>query len=133
MKFPVQKGASTRGLGSRLGQCSVCHKKGVGEPYTFAWLNGIAHGTDPKATVSLSIGVHGRHDAGHDELGGNVHIVQDAAYGQFEYYFCSTKCLRRFFGMCVDELEAKVRLDRKHKRPNKALQRTRSKQRASER
>ena len=62
-----------------------------------------------------------------------MHIVEDVAYGQFEFYYCSTTCLRKFFGMCVDELDARVRLNRKSKRPNKALQRTRSKQRASER
>lgn len=86
----------------------MCDKGGVGEPFTFVWLNGIAGSSGPSATVSLSIGVHGRHDAGYDEPGGNVTIVQDASGGQFEYYFCSTLCLRAFFTQCVDELDAKV-------------------------
>lgn len=111
MKFPVQKGFSTRGLGAKPGRCAICNAGGVGEPYTFVWLNGIADSKDHEAKVSLSIGVHGRHDAGHDEPGGNLTIVQDAGGGQFEFYFCSTVCLRSFFNRCVDELDAQVASD----------------------
>jgi hypothetical protein len=126
MKFPLQKGWSTRASGVRPGVCCVC-KKGAGEPYNFAWLNGIGNSMDPKATVSLSIGFHGRHDEGHDGPGGNVEIVQEAGGAQFEFYYCSTRCLRRFFGKCVDELETRIKEDRKRKRlrPNKSLERTR--------
>lgn len=31
--------------------------------------------------------------------------------GQFEFYFCSTKCLRAFFNACVDGLEENARRD----------------------
>lgn len=36
-------------------------------------------------------------------------IADETPGGQFDFYFCSTKCLRAFFGACVDGLEAKVR------------------------
>ena len=32
-------------------------------------------------------------------------IVRDTNFGQFDLYFCSTPCLRRFLNACVDELE----------------------------
>ena len=116
MKFPLQKGSSRRGLETALGHCTMCKKPGAGEPLGFAWLNAGALLAVDKSTATadkrikafFSIGYHGRHDQGHDEPGGHLEIVQDPAGGQFEFYFCSTGCLRHFFSACVDELENRI-------------------------
>lgn len=39
--------------------------------------------------------------------GGSIDIVKDGTRGQADIGFCSTDCLRTFFNVCVDELEAK--------------------------
>lgn len=41
-----------------------------------------------------------------------VPIADDTPRGQFEFYFCSTKCLRAFLNACVDELEKRVKAAR---------------------
>lgn len=51
-------------------------------------------------------------------------IADETPGGQFDFYFCSTKCLRAFFGACVDGLEAKVR---KYEAAQRRKSRTRKK------
>jgi hypothetical protein len=118
MKFPVQIGDSTAGLEARRGECPVCHGAQQGEPGEFAFLNGGAlkefpggggAGPAPGLLGFLSIGLHGAHSAEVDTPSGNVSVFERAPLGQFEVYFCSTKCLRGFLNAAVDDLEAKVR------------------------
>jgi hypothetical protein len=59
---------------------------------------------------------HGAHDSGvgsDREIGATVNIADDVRGGQFDLYFCSTKCLRSYLSFCVDELERKIGLERR--------------------
>ena len=38
----------------------------------------------------------------------SIEVAEWVQGGQFDLYFCSTKCLRAFFNRCVDALEAKI-------------------------
>lgn len=50
------------------------------------------------------------HDHENDSDGpGLIRIAQDVRGGQFDLYFCSTKCLREFLNHCVDELEQSMK------------------------
>lgn len=117
MKFPLQTGASTDGLGAAPGTCAMCHKPGVGEPNDFAFINAGAllkinersAAPDDRILAFFTIGFHGSH-AG-DGRSASLRIVEDPVIGQFEFYFCSTACLRSFFSRCVDELERKLQDD----------------------
>ena len=54
---------------------------------------------------------HGAHDGGigaDREICARVQLADDTPRGQFEFYFCSTHCLRKFFNACVDRLEMKI-------------------------
>ncbi len=58
---------------------------------------------------------HGAHDGGRGtdrEIHVRVPIAEDTPDGQFEFYFCSTDCLRSFFSTCVDALEKKIQRER---------------------
>lgn len=44
----------------------------------------------------------------HDELTITVPIADNLPYGQADLSFCSMKCLRKFFNLCVDEFEKKI-------------------------
>ena len=47
----------------------------------------------------------------HDKTDDNhrmLKIADDVKGGQFDLYFCSTKCLREFLNHCVDELEKSI-------------------------
>lgn len=51
---------------------------------------------------------HGDGPKPHFDAFVTVPVVEKAPAGQFDLYFCSTRCLRAFFGACVDELEARM-------------------------
>ena len=114
MKFPVQDGASTEGLGVSHGMCPICKKSGVGEPGNFAYVNAGAllaitkrsAAPDDSIKAFFTIGFHGSHSS--NSSSASLDIVKEPSIGQFEFYFCSTTCLRAFFGACVDELERKL-------------------------
>jgi hypothetical protein len=113
----VQKGKSRAGLSARFGECPICHTKNVGEPHGFAWLSGGAlrrvsrNVAMPASDLLgfLALGYHGAHDAKRSHPSAHLYIADDVPIGQFEYYFCTTKCLRRFLNMCVDEVETKLK------------------------
>ena len=117
MKFPVQHGKSKAGLETVTGRCPVCGGPLDGEPGTFAFVNGGALRKTGKQSASpapdligfLSIGVHGAHGEGENAPSAFVRIADDVPIGQFEFYFCSTACLRGFFNASVDALEEKLR------------------------
>jgi len=41
----------------------------------------------------------------------SVEIAELVDTGQFDFYFCSTDCLRGFLNYCVDELERRRKLN----------------------
>lgn len=109
--------------------CPWCRKNKVGEPHSMAQLSGGAlwqSGKDSSASANdlagfLEIGWHGAHsEEGGEGRDANVclslELATKVAGGQFEFYFCSTKCLRAFLNFCVDELELAVAQRRARKR-----------------
>lgn len=54
---------------------------------------------------------HGAHDGGSGidpDIHVRVPIAEDTPDGQFEFYFCSTACLRSFLNERVNALESKI-------------------------
>ena len=131
MKLPTVKGRTTYYPKKAL--CPWCQKNKLLEPHSFAILAGGAllmnrkekfGAPDDKMDGFLHLSWHGAHDGGQGkdrEIGTAVHIAYDVRGGQFDLYFCSTKCLRSYLNFCVDELEKKIRA--KRPRSNKRLQR----------
>jgi hypothetical protein len=102
----------------------MCGSK-VFEPHQFVVLSGGAlkitnrrtkSGTGPSKDMwgFLDLTFHGAHDGGqaHDPVLADAHalvrLADEVDGGQFEFYFCSTKCLRAFLNEQVDALEANV-------------------------
>lgn len=116
MKFPVQKGSLRATATTKAGQCLVCHRTGVHEPNAFAFLNGGALRKLSKSRSTMapdlegfvSIGFHGAHSETDSQPDAVLAIAESVRFGQFELYFCSTACLRKFFDLCVDELEQRL-------------------------
>jgi hypothetical protein len=89
-------------------------------------------GPDDKMDGFLHLSWHGAHDGGLGEdkgIGARIEIARDVRGGQFDLYFCSTKCLRSYLNFCVDELERKLRQERS--KSNKALKRVATKKRCA--
>ena len=69
----------------------------------------------------LEFGWHGAQNGGFGdgrEIYTRVEIIGDVIGGQFDLYFCSTPCLRKFLNACVDELDKRIK---KAKRKNSNL------------
>jgi len=78
-------------------------------------------GSDKRMSGFLHTSWHGAHYGGRGKdkgIGATIVIAQNVKGGQFELYFCSTKCLRSYLNYCVDELERKVSSERT--KPNKS-------------
>ena len=128
MKFPTLKGRTSHLPKKAL--CPWCEKNKVLEPHSFALLGGGAllmdrdedsGGSDKRMSGFLHMSWHGAHDGGlgNDKgLGATIEIARAVHGGQFELYFCSTKCLRSYLNYCVDELERKLSSERT--KPNKS-------------
>ena len=125
-RFPVVTKKKTSFPGPPV--CPVCKKTKVCEPYSFTTLIGGACLQDRKGDPKdldqrlegfLSIDHHGKHDAlppyGEIELGAIVDIAKDTVGGQFDLYFCSPKCLRRFLNSAIDELEHRLKEQRRRR------------------
>lgn len=107
MKFPLinDKSMIWRPL-IKKGKCSLCGKKP--KDGIFIALNGGAlKGTKDNAIMDsgligfLTLDLHD-----HNKMGkGFLNIVDSSPNGQFEFYFCSTKCLRKFFDKVIDAFE----------------------------
>jgi hypothetical protein len=100
--------------------CPMCGSK-VFEPHQFVVLSGGGIKMDrrkrsggPSDDIDgfLDLTFHGAHDGGqaHDpvlaDADAHVRLADEVRGGQFEFYFCSTKCLRAFLNKQVDDLEA---------------------------
>jgi hypothetical protein len=69
----------------------------------------ISHRSNP----FLNLGWHGADsDEGgigeYPDTSAEHQVIEHDFEGQFEFYFCSTDCLRRFLNECVDDLEKKI-------------------------
>lgn len=117
MKFPVLK---EKPVWPSKPLCPQCGENKVMEPHSMAILAGGAlRVTDGKNRCAemiddgagfLDLFWHGAHvnmgGSGVDpEISAQVSLADWTPSGQFEFYFCSTNCLRSFFNACVDELE----------------------------
>lgn len=120
MKFPLL--SKKKYVYPEKSECPSCKKKGIFEPNSFAVLSGGALVVDRKKKISnmdenldgfLSFTWHGAHT----KLGGkgefndvcaSIDIASNVFGGQFELYFCSTKCMRDFLNKMVDALEEKM-------------------------
>ncbi len=123
MKFPILKDEN---VATPLnGRCPQCKRRGVGEPNSFAVLEGGAllmdrnrrnGGPDARLDGFLNITWHGAHDTGigvDRDIHEHIDLATDCRDGQFEVYFCSTACLRKFLNSWVDALEARVGRERR--------------------
>jgi hypothetical protein len=64
----------------------------------------------------LSLTWHGAHDGGqgeHKDIHTSVYVADYTRGGQYEVYFCSTKCLREYLNFCVDQLESRIAAEEK--------------------
>jgi hypothetical protein len=122
MKLPTVKLRTS--YHPKKARCPWCGENKVLEPHSFATLSGGAMlmdrkdrsgGPDDNMDGFLYLLWHGAHDAGEGtdrEIGVIVDIARDVRGGQFDIYFCSTKCLRSYLNFCVDELENKINAER---------------------
>ena len=78
--------------------------------------------------------VLGAHDDLHDRYS-TVSVFDDAKNGQADLYFCSTDCLRSFFGAIVGDLEAQTqkRMQSARKRPTGATSVSKTRERRTTR
>ena len=118
LSFPIISGKTAAFPDSA--KCPMCGAAKVFEPHSFATLSGGALLVDRATNCGemsddldgfLSLHWHGAHESGVGIDPGKyckVDLALDCRGGQFEFYFCSTKCLRQFLNKCVDELENEV-------------------------
>lgn len=118
ISFPIL--SNKQGIFPEASTCSLCNKEKVAEPHSFAVLSGGAllmepagdtGGPDDNMEGYLSIlwhGVHGEGEGEHQEIYKKIDVVEDLVSGQFDIYFCSTKCLRGFLNEMVDKLEERI-------------------------
>lgn len=120
MRFPVLK---DKPVWPSKPCCPKCGENAVMEPHAMVILGGGAMRVTDLETRSAEMardcvgfldlfwhGAHGDGDAAESEGDVSTHlsIAEWTPSGQFEFYFCSTDCLRAFFNACVDALDAKV-------------------------
>jgi hypothetical protein len=120
LKFPTIDGKKGKTDFPDKSICPVCKKNKVFEPHSFAVLDGGAllmnrkkdeGGPSPNMDGFLNFIWHGAHDGdiGIDsEVDALLPIADEVRGGQFDFYFCSTNCLRTFLNKCVDELENRI-------------------------
>jgi len=117
MKLPLIT-KRTRPFYPRDHKCPICSKY-VGEPDSFLCFSGGAmkqiepnfYSMDDDLFGFLDINFHGAHDFGKGKYRDAFlmkHIVEHSACGQFEIYFCSTSCFRKFMNMMIDDLEEEL-------------------------
>ena len=118
IQFPILTGEQI--IYPQEASCPWCKQNKVLEPHSMAILNAGALAPDgenfqmfDKAATFFSLIWHGAHSdmngLGRDpNLYAEVKIVDTVSIGQFDFYFCSTECLRHFLNHCVDELERQI-------------------------
>jgi len=118
-RFPLLAGANSVFPGS--GTCAVCNAGKVKEPHSFVVLQAGALLFNRSRTVAsasnsldgfVSLVWHGAHDEGRGPARGvqaALPIAESVAGGQVEFYFCSLRCLRRFFSGLVSTLQERIK------------------------
>jgi hypothetical protein len=111
IKFPLLKDKKSCWIPFSLGKkCECCGKKHTKDlDGVFICLGGGAlKGNKRMAEMSselvgfLSLTLH---DHNYNGKGGYLPIADNTKNGQFEFYFCSTQCLRKFLNHLVDRFE----------------------------
>ncbi len=114
IKFPVLKGKHV--VFPRDHICPWCRKKKLSDSDGMAILNaGAMRPIAPQCyamadddVAFMSLVWHGNDSPANSHTRNEFATVEIADLvdsGQFEFYFCSTDCLRAFLNYCVDELE----------------------------
>jgi len=116
MKFPVMQNIN------HCTNCVWCDCDQTHEPNSMAILTGGAMlinrktgdgGPDERLDGFLDITWHGAHTneggvGASPDCFENITIASNIRGGQFDLYFCSTKCLRDFLNHVVDTIEEKI-------------------------
>ena len=95
MKYPIIKGKHL--IFRKGGDCTYCRKKKNGN---FVTLNGGGSGIGSMGNSFLTI-----NEIGIAKVTKSLKICDNEGFCQFEFYFCSTKCLRSFLNKMVDDFE----------------------------
>lgn len=112
MKYPIIK--NKQNYYPKKPLCPVCKKRKIFETHTFVGISGGAclmdrkrknGGPDPKMDGFWDVYYHD-HKKTSDK--GFLKIADDIQGGQFDFYFCSPKCLRAWLNKIVDDLEARI-------------------------
>jgi len=110
------------GVGRNI-RCEQCRRKRAKNNNSFAVLSGGAclmnrrkryGGPHDDMDGFLDLTWHGDHNGGigeYQEVFAVVDRARDVRGGQFERYFCSIPCLRRYLNDWVDELETRVKTE----------------------
>lgn len=128
IRFPVVSGNTNAFPSAKPMRCPICGKRRIGEPHSFVCFSGGAiqmytgdsGGPSSDMRGILNLDWHGAH-TDHGGVGAlpdtfeTVEVVRDVVGGQFELYFCSIRCFRRFTKSIADELESKLKKQRRKK------------------
>jgi len=104
MKFPVIKDNGFWSPKIIKGKCSLCGVKRIDSSLFYYIMGGALYGKKNNCGMNkkmfgfLTIGIH-------NHKGKHLDIVESSWDGQFDLYFCSKKCLKKFFNDIVDRLE----------------------------
>jgi len=107
IKFPVIDEEMYWRPPTKKGKCVLCGcrpKDGVFIAVDGGALVGTKHNAkmSDKLIGFLHIMIHD-HNRTKGKWG--IEVVDSSKNGQFEFYFCSSKCMRKFFNAMVDEFE----------------------------
>ena len=102
------------------GCCLQCGQAGVTEPREFVCFTGGSLGREenygkPTQPIEafLHLVWHGAHpispnDPTPDSGWASIRILEDLPGGQFQLFFCSLNCFRKFFSLLADRLEKEI-------------------------
>jgi hypothetical protein len=113
MKLPIIR--KSQSIFPTKALCPICKQAKVFEPHKFVSLSGGAclmaksekdSGPDSKMEGFFNIICHGKEGAKNNYYL-VFDIVKDIIGGQFEFYFCSVSCLRKWINDLLDHVEEK--------------------------
>jgi hypothetical protein len=119
MKYPILKKDEYYYPAKAL--CPVCKKNKVLEPHSMVIFSGGAclmdkkrknGGPDSSMDAFLTLAWHGAHDQGIGKKRDQykvMDIVEDVKGGQFEFFFCSVKCFKKWINQIIDDFQKKIK------------------------